>query len=140
MGFSVEQAAKLYGIPLLDFGRGRGVLISSGCGIMVGVMDQVAFRWCIDADQLTRGQQARLGSFAEMAGAQGPVAVCGWFSLSDPTPLVAALQSAPPPVLAYAGGKRFGVDGEASNLDEFIEKCRRTIGQPLDRAKEPKNP
>lgn len=130
MGFMVEQAAKLYGVPLVDLERGNGVLISSGCGLMMAVVDQVPFRWCVDTDKLTKAQQHALASFVELAAASGPVAVCGWFSYSDPAPLIAAIRACPKP-LAYSGGKRFGVDGEHDSLERFVAACARAVAWSL---------
>lgn len=127
MSFTVEQAARLYRMPIVDYHRGRGVLISSGCGIMMAVMDQVPFRWCFDTDRLDAGGLARLPDFAELAGAVTPIAICGWFSYSNPAPLAEAMRRAGSQ-LCYAGHVRFGIEGEATTLEEFLERCRASIG------------
>lgn len=121
--FTIEQAARFYRIPLIDYSRGRGVLISSGCGLMLAVMDQAPFRWCVDTDRLSAAEQDRLADFCTIASALEPIAVCGWFSYSRPAPLIAAVRACSTP-LSYAGHIRFGVDGEHESLESFLYACK----------------
>lgn len=55
----------------------RGLLISSGCGTMMAVMDAApALRWCLDIDGL--GPRSRLAPFLQMASRVcAPVAIAG---------------------------------------------------------------
>lgn len=121
--FTLEQASRFYGVPLIDYERpsARGLLVSSGSGIMMSVMDKVpALRWCVDVDML--GPTARLTDFLVMADAfVERIAVCGWFSITDPAPLraaVAALSRAP---LVYAGHIELGAGRQVPTLGEFID-------------------
>ena len=44
--------ARGYRVPLIDYCReGDGLLVSSGCGVMLAVMDNArTIRWCLDID------------------------------------------------------------------------------------------
>jgi hypothetical protein len=120
---TLEQASNLYAIPLTDYGpsKGAGLLVSSGCGMMLAIMDCCSMlRWCVDIDGV-RDQRARLADFLLCAEkVVAPLAVCGWFSISDPKPLRDALMALAGPVVVYGGNVRFGVPGEAETLERFI--------------------
>ena len=123
MTFTIEQASRLYRVPLVDYGRpSTGVLVSSGCGIMMGVMDACPeLRWCVDIDDLKRRPEARIADFLLMAErACEVVAVCGWFSLTDPTCLREAVAALEAPV-TYGGGGVWLKQGEPKTLGAFIE-------------------
>lgn len=121
--FTLEQASRLYGVPLIDYERptARGLLVSSGSGIMMSVMDKVpTLRWCVDVDLL--GPGARLADFLVMADALVErIAVCGWFSLTDPTPLRAAVRALGRTPLVYAGHIELGAGRKVPTLGEFID-------------------
>lgn len=129
------MASRFYRVPLVDFGtegwwvwpERRGVLIGSGCGLMVSVMDQVPFRWCVDTDDLRHSRGANLQGFLHMAQSlTGFVAVCGWFSYSDPEPLRAAVRALPNPAACpvyFGGGVLADVPGACYPLQEFIDRC-----------------
>lgn len=102
MSFTVAQAARLYGIevaaeydePLLG-DRRRGVLVCSGAGLMMAIMDAAPLRWCVETDTQPKG--CDLPSFMEMvAGIAPPLAVAGWFSLSNPETLRAGIARVDP--------------------------------------------
>jgi hypothetical protein len=117
---TIEQLARLYRVRLIDYERpGKGLLVSSGCGIMMGVMDHVpALRWCVDIDSC---RDARIGDFMTAATRYAsPLGVCGWFSLTDPTELREAIRAVPEVVATYAGHIRLGVPGEVTTLAAFI--------------------
>lgn len=80
-----------YGVPLIDWNRGgRGVLVSSGSGIMLAVMDAVpTLRWAIDIDSI-RGD-SQLVPWLTCVAHVAPVAVVGWFSITSPTLLSLAM-------------------------------------------------
>lgn len=122
-----DQLAKLYRVPLTDFGEHdrRGLLISSGAGIMSSVMDQVPFRYCVDTDEL-RGRMDWLESFvAAMHSLDSRVAICGWFSYSDPEPLTRlALACRPDEIPVYFGGGLTPVPWASSDLASFLTACR----------------
>jgi hypothetical protein len=89
----LAEFSRAYYVPLIDYAppagvaRGDWLLIGSGCGVMMGVMDQVPrIRWCVDLDDVKdKSRFARWMGWAE--NFVGLVAIAGWFSLSDPTPL-----------------------------------------------------
>ena len=121
---AVIQAARLYAVPLIDYERedAYGVLVSSGCGIMMAVMDaSPCLRWCVDADRLRGNPRARIADFLYCASLTAdPVVVCGWFSYTDPTELTAAIWKMPIPPLVYGGAHRFGHGREARSLRELL--------------------
>lgn len=121
--FTIEQASRLYGVPLIDYSRptARGLLVSSGSGIMMSVMDKVpSLRWCVDVDSLS--PRARLADFLVMADALvGRIAVCGWFSITDPAPLRAAVAALPRAPLVYAGHIELGAGRQLPTLGDFID-------------------
>jgi hypothetical protein len=87
-------------VPLVDYGReGNWMLISSGAGIMMAIMDaEPRFRWCVDIDGIRDTRRfVRWAQWAEHF--VGRVAVAGWFSLTDPALLRSAVISlrVPPP-------------------------------------------
>jgi hypothetical protein len=52
---TLEEAARLYHIPLHDYGpgRGQGALVAVGSGLMLAVMDQATcLRWAVDTGEL----------------------------------------------------------------------------------------
>lgn len=121
--FTIEQVSRLYNVAVIDYGRptARGLLVSSGCGIMMSVMDTVpSMRWCLDIDTL--GPTARLADFLVMADALvDRIGVCGWFSLTDPAPLRAAVAALPRAPVVYAGHIELGAGREVHSLGEFID-------------------
>lgn len=144
---TVKHAARLYAMPLIDYGDDqdayedrRGVLLGSGCGLMMGVMDAVPFRWCMDTDELKLHQNPyrvyQLTQFVEMVSRapDGGIALAGWFSISDPTPFRTAFAELDPPGIVYAGNVRLGVPGEVSSLEEFIVAARDAVNPCRPRA------
>lgn len=124
--FTVEQAARFYRVPLVDYGahdagRGRGVLLSSGCGIGMAVMDQLPeLRWFCDLDAVHESDGARAVDFAILAHrAASVLALCGWFSLHSPDVFRAILQACPK-ALAYGGN----VDLGHGTLGQFLAAVR----------------
>lgn len=113
----------MYDVPLIDYGRGAGTLVSSGCGIMMAVMGQTSLRYCVDIDRMK--SQERLGDFMLMAEQHSPpLAVCGWFSLTEPRPLreaIAALRTQP---ITYGGGGVHLSDDQTPSLGDFIARIR----------------
>ena len=119
---SVDSIARMYRIPIIDYARdARGVLVSSGCGIMMAIMDEArTLRWCVDIDELPR--ENRLHDFMLwLPRLARPIAVAGFFSLTDPTPLrmsVAALSDA----ITYGGAGVSLGGSECSTLRDFLDK------------------
>jgi hypothetical protein len=91
--FSIEALARAYRVDVIDYKRdGDGVLIASGSGSMMSTMDVCPrFRWCLDIDQQPR--DCRLADWiAFLPRVSTLVGVVGWFSITDPGPLRAALE------------------------------------------------
>jgi hypothetical protein len=126
-----------FGIHPIDYGRpSRGLLIGSGCGIMMAVMDACGgLRWAIDADDVRfRDLRGWVHALVRNELVQ-LVAVAGWFSISDPRPIARAVSGLNVPVLAYVGGgialdsfKSVWATGE---LDRFVNTLRRYAGIAL---------
>jgi hypothetical protein len=132
--FTVEQASRFYGVPLIDYERpGSGLLVSSGSGIMMATMDAVpALRWCVDIDGLGRG--ARLAEFLQLAEhVADPIGICGWFSITDPTVLREAVRSMTRAPLVYAGNIVLGAGAEVRSLDDFVRALRERAEGALSR-------
>ena len=125
MSWTVPMAAKFYRIPLVDYGQSRtGVLLGSGAGLMMAVMDQAPIRWCVDTDDLNLADplvEERLTSFCRMAHAApgGGVSLVGWFSLHDPEPLRRALAGLEPTPLVYVQATSW--PGAYTNIQDLVE-------------------
>lgn len=132
--FTLEQASRLYGVPLIDYERptARGLLVSSGSGIMMSVMDKVpSLRWCVDVDGL--GRRARLADFLVIADAVVErIAVCGWFSITDPAPLRNAVAALPRAPLVYVGHIELGAGRQMATLGEFIDALNWPVPEPTE--------
>lgn len=116
----IRRVARGYGIELEDWERpSSGVLIASGSGMMLSIMDCCpCYRWCFDHDLF---KNSRLDSFVEWADRLcDPVGFAGWFSISDPQPIIAALRKARSPIV-YGGNMRLSVDREVESIQHFIE-------------------
>jgi hypothetical protein len=124
----VTAFARGYHIPLIDYGpdledQRRGLLVSSGAGVMMAAMDACpAFRWCLDIDAL--GARSSLVDF--LLGAERyvqPLGVVGWFSITDPEPLRRALRRLRTlgRVLVYTPGARVPGGYDFNSLEEFVE-------------------
>ncbi len=116
---SPEQAARASGVRLVDYGehRGRSVLLGSGCGLMMAVMDaEFEFRWCADLD---RGGHAI--DFAILVQRDvRMIGLVGWFSLTSPAAFRSVLaEPLACPVLAYGGN----IDLGCSTLKSFLERA-----------------
>lgn len=89
----IDQVARAYDIPLLDYGshRGNGLLLAVGSGLMMTTMDYIpSLRWCVDVGGGRRGDQ--LESFCHWANRiVSYVAVSAWFSITSPEALRGAL-------------------------------------------------
>lgn len=142
MRFDVRKTARMYldGMgrrdALVDLCEGDthpdrwGVLLGSGCGLMMSVLDCVPFRYCIDIDDLKVGTDpARVYRFVQFVTMSnlvhdGGVALAGWFSITPVEPVRAALLELQPAAVVYAGSCRLNVPGEVDSLSEFITRTR----------------
>ncbi len=133
--WTVKLASRMYSIPLIDYCDGDalpdrwGVLFGSGCGLMMAVMDEVPFRFCIDTDTLdlrAPGRAYALAQFVTMASCvdEGGVALVGSFSISDPAPLRQAFAGLARPGVVYVVDVRLGVPGEVDSLGAFLAAAR----------------
>jgi len=121
--FTIEQAARMYSIPLIDYHRGSGVLIGSGAGTMMAVMDQaLELRWCVDVDSFDK--RSRLADFLLMAErVVSPIVVAGWFSITDPAPIRRAIAGLRTPPVCYGGNVRLTTDPtEATSMQELLDQ------------------
>lgn len=113
------------GVPLIDYRRpGDAVLVSSGCGIMMSIMDQVPrYRWSVDADAMRSLPPWRIEWFITAIDRNTDVpllGVAGWFSLDDPTYLRAGLEAVRRMrTCSYSGGIG-AFSGEARTLSDFV--------------------
>lgn len=116
--------AQYFGFDLHDYKRaGDSLLIASGCGLMMAVMDSVPrFRWCIDIDS-HREIAHRVPTFMSALDLNcqfKAIGVAGWFSVDTPHALqqgIAKVTRAQ--CIAYSGG--LGVfSNEQHTLREYI--------------------
>ena len=130
MGYSgkLNLCNAIFGVYPVDYQRASyGLLIGSGAGTMMAVMDHAPqFRFALDADQY-RGREDRLCDWIRALDRNrlvDLVVVCGWFSISDPVPLAGALDTLSAPTVVYSGaGLRREIFGKvtfADTLDEFF--------------------
>src|SRR5216117_3249979 len=109
----LDRWARMYGVTYSDYadragyGYGRegdGLLVASGCGLMMAVMDACpALRYCFDTD--TQGKNALWADWLICAERYASmIVVAGWFSISDPAPLVRGVAGLADPsrVIVYA--------------------------------------
>jgi len=120
----VEILAKLCGVPLTDYERdAEGVLVASGSGLMMSVMDHApSIRWCVEYDErVCRG--ARWVEFIPALCEVAPiVVVAGWFTVTDPTELRAAVAACPSSCapITYGGNTTLG-GIEAATLAQLFD-------------------
>lgn len=101
MPLEFPAVARAYGVAeMIDYGRGSGLLLASGSGTMMAVMDLCPqLRWCMDIDV---NRQARLGGLLAWATRFcSPICIAGWFSITSPAGLKVALAQA----INETGGK-----------------------------------
>lgn len=112
---------------MIDYGADRPgdwLLIGSGCGIMMAVMDvELRFRYCFDIDSI-KEPTARLDQWLmAVETIVSRIAVVGWFSITDPAPLRTALNCLKCRPLVYAGMgacELFPNHCTVATLDQFI--------------------
>jgi hypothetical protein len=116
-------------VPAIDYDRrGAGTLVSSGSGIMLAVMDACPrLARCVDLDHLPPDSRFH-DWLAWMWRLAAPVAIVGWFSISDPGPLRLAIASLPERPLTYTPGTFLG-GWHIDTLDDFL----RLLNCELDR-------
>jgi hypothetical protein len=134
MGYAgrLNLCRALFDIPLIDYGRpSYGLLIGSGAGTMMAIMDASArFRFALDLDDC-RGKEHKLFAFIRALDRNGLidlVALAGWFSITDPKPIAGALKDLSAPVIIYSGaGLARDVFGDlpfVDTLDDFLARAK----------------
>ena len=122
-----QALARFYGVPLVDYERpGHGLLVGSGAGIMMAAMDvAVAFRWCFDIDGMREYRFIR--DFLVMIERCCPqvthFGVVGWFSITDPGPLIDALGQLSRPCWTYGGDRRL-TSNVCDTLADFVDATK----------------
>lgn len=117
----------IFDVPVLDYARpSRGLLIGSGSGIMMAVMDASdRFRFAVDLDQC-RDHDALCDwvHALDRNGLVDLIAIAGWFSISSPKKIAGALSRVRVPAIVYVGA---GLGREAfanclvvDTLEEFL--------------------
>ena len=118
-----------FGADLIDFGahRGGGLLLASGAGIMMAVMDAAPeLRWALDVDTM-RESMHRIPTLVVALDRNSDarfIAFVGWFSLDSPAPFeegmrrMKRLQS-----LAYLADPNGG--GQLPALGDFLKRLTR---------------
>ena len=104
-------------LPVVDYGAGRGagLLLASGCGLMLGLMDSLpCLRWCYDLDTDRRRRQYDVEAWLVLHRRRwSQVVVAGWYTLDDPRLSRAVLATAseflgPERVFGYGGDVALG--------------------------------
>jgi hypothetical protein len=137
MGYTgrVNLARAIFDVPLTDYGReSRGLLIGSGAGVLMAVMDVApCFRFAVDVDQC-RGREDRLRGLVRALDGNGLVdliAVCGWFSITNPKEIAGALAGLSAPVLVYTGAglgrEQFADFAVVDTLEQFLRRIDQTL-------------
>jgi hypothetical protein len=146
MGYSgrLNLCNGIFGIHPVDYRRASyGLLIGSGAGVMMGVMDIAPrFRFALDADQY-RGRETYLCDWIRAMDRNclvDLIAVCGWFSITDPIPLAGALDTLSAPTVVYSGGglgrEIFEQASFTDSLDEFLRRVEHALlPAPFDKGK-----
>jgi hypothetical protein len=134
MGYAgrLNLCRAVFDIPLIDYGRPTyGLLIGSGAGTMMAIMDaSIRFRFALDLDDC-RGREHKLFAFIRALDRNwliDLVALAGWFSITDPKPIAAALKGLSTPVIIYSGaGLARDVFGDlpfVDTLDDFLARAK----------------
>ncbi len=116
---TLEEVARLYAIPLIDYERpSNGLLLSSGCGLMMSVMDAVPeLRYCVDVGPM---KSPRLKDFLLFARRMvSPIGVVAWFSVTSPSKILDACEGLEDVVL-YLGHVETSHPGQVPSLADFV--------------------
>jgi hypothetical protein len=119
--------ASYFGFQLHDYKRsGDAVLIASGSGLMMTVMDAVPrFSYCIDVDNYRHitNRVPQLVSALDLNCNLALIGIAGWFSVDAPDQLCAGINKIRQTnCVSYSGGYRV-FPNECMTLNQFIEQC-----------------
>lgn len=82
----VELLSKIYGIPIIDYGenRGDGVLICTGSGYMMSIMDiNKTIRYCVETKDIVNNPNAKYW-IMELQSTTPFIIFAGWLSVTKP--------------------------------------------------------
>jgi len=95
----------IFRIPLTDYRRASyGLLIGSGSGTMMAVMDVCdRFRYAVDIDQCRHDRLHDWLLAVDRNELVDFIALAGWFSITEPKTIAAAMRHLKTPALVYSG-------------------------------------
>lgn len=103
----IARIEREFGVNVADYGRhSRGLLLSSGCGLMMAAMDEaIALRYAMDLDQFVGNHElARAPLRAIAADRLIDFVALTWFTVSSPHAIADILQTeATVPKVVYCG-------------------------------------
>lgn len=86
----IELVSKIYKIPIIDYGesRGEGVLICTGSGLMMSIMDiNKSIRYCIETKDLINIINAKYW-IMELQSCTPFIIFAGWLSVTKPESII----------------------------------------------------
>lgn len=121
--------AKYFGFDLIDYERqGDSVLIASGAGVMMAIMDAVPrFKYCIDIDSYRSitSRVPQLISALDLNCNFGIIGIAGWFSIDEPKALQEGISKIKrTKCVSYSGNYRV-FPNESPTLEIFITNANR---------------
>ena len=133
---TLEAVARMYRIPIIDWGRGGdSLLLSTGAGLMMATCDVIPrIRWAVD---LGGGQSlAGLGDFLSWCNRLVPGLVIAhlWFSVSSPEAWRTALAQVEERKLLVRTNIPLGVGRSFSSFRDLIEACADRVVIQFDQA------
>lgn len=121
--------AKYFGFDLIDYERqGDSVLIASGAGVMMAVMDAVPrFRYCIDIDSYRSitSRVPQLISALDLNCNFGIIGIAGWFSIDEPKALQEGISKIKRTKCVSYSGNYNVFPNESPTLEIFITNANR---------------
>ena len=112
----ITQSRRLFGVEFIDYARaGTGIVVSSGCGIGLAVMDQLPLcRYFVDIDNY-RKQTIDWEALFIAVSARKPSAIVlvGWYTIDVPKTISTIERACLSPSYRYDGGG-------TKNLGEFL--------------------
>ena len=117
----VSRANEYFGVEFIDYGReGRGILISSGCGIGMALMDVLPdCRYFVDTDRYRHRSIDWSSLAAILALSDCYLVLAGWFSFDKAQIFDDIERSFSGKVWRYEGGN-------TRSLSDFLQSIRET--------------